>query len=509
VGIHGKESVSLKGRPAGGPAETVSGSVASVVYRNPENGYTVLHVVPPGRDGFLLGGNEFTVVGKTAAVWEGEDITATGAWVVDKTHGRQFKAETINCVAPRSTVGIERYLASGVIKGVGKTIARRIVAKFGDKTLEVLDSQSGRLREVPKLGKAKIEAIRTAWRANASMRESFIFGQTYGIGAAKMTRIVKRYGPDAVAIIKGDPYQLCRDIWGIGFATADRIATSVGIPADSPLRARASISYTLETEAEGEGHCWTYESDLLLHANELTGIPVETLSAALESEISAGRVVAEGGYGDGEDAPRRIYLRTIYWDERDTARHVKRIASRPAPFGSGRIAKAIAWWERGSGFTLAPRQSAALERSLASRFSVITGGPGVGKTTIIRALAAIYSAAGLKTVLAAPTGRAAKRMSEAVGRDAVTVHRLLKWNPATNGFTYGEENKCEGDVFIFDETSMIDIHLAARLLAAIPDGAIVVWVGDTDQLPSVGPGGVLGDLIKSGAVPSTKLDVIF
>ena len=229
-------------------SETVEGTIKSVVFHNDENGYTVLHVELPS--GFALRKlNEITVVGKAQAVWEGEEISATGSWVTDKVHGRQFKAETITCVAPKSLVGIERYLASGLIKGVGKVLAKRIVDTFGEDTLNVLSHQSARLSEVPKLGKAKIEQIRASWHANETMRENMIFGQTYGISIAKMTKIVRRYGPDTIAIIKADPYKLCRDIWGIGFATADKIALSVGIPKDSMLRARASISYTLETEA--------------------------------------------------------------------------------------------------------------------------------------------------------------------------------------------------------------------------------------------------------------------
>ena len=527
--------------------EIVEGTIRSVVYHNDENGYTVLHVELPS--GFALRQlNEITVVGKTQAVWEGEDVKATGQWVTDKVHGRQFKADEIVCVAPKSLAGIEKYLASGLIKGVGKVLAKRIVDTFGEDTLNVLSHQSGRLREVPKLGKAKIEQIRASWHANETMRENMIFGQTYGISITKMTKIVRKYGPDAIAIIKADPYKLCRDIWGIGFATADRIALSVGIPKDSMLRARASISYTLETEAEDGGHCWTYENDLLLHANELTEIPVEVLGEALKEEIREGRVICEDG-GSGRDSaspvgraaseaaastgaavsqPRRVYLRSLYYSERDVAARVKTILSTPRSGGAAgtvnNVDNAVAWWEKRAGFSLAPKQRDALENSLRSKFSVITGGPGVGKTTIIRALVEIYSAKKLKTVLAAPTGRAAKRMTESIfgaavpgaqrdgaaeARSAQTIHRLLKWNPVTNRFTYDAENRYEADVFIFDETSMIDVKLAADLLKALPDAATVVWVGDTDQLPSVGAGSVLGDLIKSGVVPSVKLDFIF
>lgn len=500
-------------------SETVEGTIKSVVFHNDENGYTVLHVELPS--GFALRQlNEITVVGKAQAVWEGEEISATGSWVTDKVHGRQFKAETITCVAPRSLVGIERYLASGLIKGVGKVLAKRIVETFGEDTLNVLSHQSARLVEVPKLGKAKIEQIRASWHANETLRENMIFGQTYGISIAKMTKIVRKYGPDAIAIVKADPYKLCRDIWGIGFATADRIALSVGIPKDSPLRARASISYTLETEAEDSGHCWTFENDLLLHANELTEIPTEILGEALEKEIAEGRVIAESDsaakdadatWAEKHDAtsPRRIYLRSLWWAERETATHVRRIRDSLPGFTPVDAVKAVEWWEKKAGFTLAAQQTNALEKCLYNKFSIITGGPGVGKTTIIRALVDIYGAKKLKVVLAAPTGRAAKRMSESVGAAAQTIHRLLKWNPVTNKFTFNKESPLEGDVFIFDETSMIDIKLANDLLSAIPSTAAVVLVGDTDQLPSVGAGNVLGDLIKSGNIAFTRLDQIF
>ena len=483
----------------------MEGTIRSVVYHNDENGYTVLHVEIPSE--FELARNpEITVVGKAQAVWEGEDVKAEGRWVVDQVHGRQFKAETLTCIAPRSLKGIERYLASGHIKGVGPVLAKRIVDTFGEETMNVLSHQIARLGEVPKLGKAKIAQIRESWHANETLRENMIFGQTYGISITKMTKIVRRYGPDAIAIVKANPYRLCRDIWGIGFATADKIALSVGIASDSPLRARASISHTLETEAEDGGHCWTFENDLLLHANELTGIPTEVLGEALEAEIAGGQIVAEGGSVEG---PRRIYLRSLYRAERKTAQHVKRILDVPRSFRPIDAPKAVAWWESKAGFSLANQQMTALERCLESKFSIITGGPGVGKTTIIRALVDLYAARRLRVVLAAPTGRAAKRMTESVGAPAQTIHRLLKWNPVTNRFTYDEENRLEGDVFIFDETSMIDVKLASDLLAAIPSEACVVWVGDTDQLPSVGAGSVLGDLIGSGVVAATRLDTIF
>lgn len=480
-------------------SETIEGTIKSVVFHNEENGYTVLHVEIPSE--FELARNpEITIVGKAQAVWEGEEVKAIGEWITDKVHGRQFKAEALTCVAPRSLKGIEKYLASGIIKGVGPVLAKRIVDTFGEETMKVLSHQSARLREVPKLGAAKIRQIRESWVNNETMRENMIFGQTYGISITKMTKIVKRYGPDAIAIIKADPYRLCRDIWGIGFTTADKIALNVGIPKDSPLRARASITYTLETEAEIGGHCWTMDNELLVRSNELTGISIEILAEALKGEIANGAVISEGG---------KIYLKSVLRAEKIVAERIKAILRAPRSAENIAVERAIKWWQRRAGFELAAQQWTALEQSLKSKFSIITGGPGVGKTTIIRALVEIFAAKNLTTILAAPTGRAAKRMTESVGAAAQTIHRLLKWNPVTNHFTFDEENRLEGDIFIFDETSMIDIKLAADLLLALPDTAMVVWVGDTDQLPSVGAGSVLGDLIKSGRVPSTRLELIF
>ena len=397
-----------------GERETVEGTIRSVVFHNDESGYTVLHVEIPSE--FELARNpEITVVGKAQAVWEGEDVKAEGQWVTDKVHGRQFRAEKLTCIAPRSLKGIERYLASGLIKGIGPVLAKRIVDTFGEDTMNVLSHQSGRLGEVPKLGPAKIRQIRESWHANETQRENMIFGQTYGISVVKMTKIVRKYGPDAIAIIKADPYRLCRDIWGIGFATADKIALSVGIPKDSPLRARASIAHTLETEADEGGHCWTYENDLLLHANELTGIPTEVLGEALKAEIGEGRVVAEGQdlRPETEDKsnvsslksslPRRIYLKSLYYSERDVARRVKAILETPRTFAAFDVEKAIAWWQARAGFTLAPKQREALENSLKSKFSIITGGPGVGKTTIIRALVEIYEKKFQRSAVRPPT----------------------------------------------------------------------------------------------------------
>ncbi len=485
--------------------ETVDGTVKSVVFRNDETGFTILHVTPAETDGaFRLAAREITVLGTCAAAWEGEELHATGEWVDDPVRGRQFKAKSVECIPPKSIEGVRRYLASGLIRGIGPVLANRIVDRFGAETIDVLDHHSGRLREIPKVGPKKIASIVQGWREGKGTREVMIFTQTYGISAGKAAKIYRTYGPDSVAIIKRDPYRLCRDIWGIGFATADRIALAVGLPKDSPLRARAAIVFTLRTEADEAGHCWTSEPDLLLHAQELVGISVETLAEALKHELDAGRVVKEGD---------RLYLRDLWVAERRVAAKLKDLLASPPAFAPIDPDRAVAWWERKTGFTLAPAQLRAVRASVGSKVSIVTGGPGVGKTTIIRALVEIFQArTGVHKItvqLGAPTGRAAKRMAESTGAPAQTLHRLLKYNPQTNAFTYNEERPLAGDVFIFDEMSMVDIRLMADLVVALPRRATLILVGDTDQLPSVGPGNVLRDLIASQTIPTSQLTEIF
>ena len=523
------------------PHETLDGTVTGIVFRNDETGYSVLRVAGGGDGSFSLKGSESVVVGTCGAVWEGEDLHAVGEWVTDKLHGRQFKAKEITCATPRSVAGIERYLASGLIKGIGPEYAKRIVARFGEETVEILDHHSGRLREVPGIGDTRLTRIKKSWEAERGTREVMIFTQGYGISVAKTVKIYRKYGPDSIAIIKSDPYRLCRDIWGIGFSTADKIAMSVGMAKDAPERARAAIIHTLQTEAEDGGHCWTAEPELLLHAQELVDISVERLSEALKLEIAEGRVIVEretvagdlrcAGVersadlllpppptvpNDAEAGLRRVYLTELYWAERRVAERVRRMVPARRSFDPIDPDRAIAWWEAKSGFRFAPAQERAVYTSLTNKVSIITGGPGVGKTTIIRALVEIYGARRnakgeplIKVQTAAPTGRAAKRLAESTGVPAQTVHRLLKYNPQTRQFTYNASNPLPGDVFVFDETSMVDIRLMDSLVEALPETATLIIVGDTDQLPSVGPGNVLHDLIDSGAIACSRLTEIF
>ncbi len=481
--------------------EHLSGTVESIVFRNDETGYSVVSIrLPQDRRAARMREELVTVVGTCAAIWEGEELRAEGEWEYHPAHGRQFHARRITCITPTSTEGIRRYLSSGMIKGIGPKLAERIVNAFGEETLEVIDNASGRLCTVEGIGESRRKLIKESWTEQRGIREIMIFLQSHGIGTAKASRIYRQYGADAIAIVKRNPYRLCEDVWGIGFKTADRIALSVGIPHDSEIRARAGLIYTLVTEAEEGGHCFTVDADLLLHAQELLDISIEILADALTAELEKGTLVRE---------ENRIYLRDIHHAEFRSAAKLTRLLDAKRAFTPIDADRAIAWAEQKMGFSLEAMQREAISNAIRSKVSIITGGPGVGKTTIIRALTEIFKARRLIIRLAAPTGRAAKRMAEATRTEAQTIHRLLKYNPAINGFEFGADNPLAGDCFILDETSMVDIRLMDQFLQALPDSATLILVGDIDQLPSVGPGNVLRDLIASKVIPACKLNMIF
>ncbi|MBN1670653.1 MAG: ATP-dependent RecD-like DNA helicase [Kiritimatiellae bacterium] len=483
------------GSPPAGPcdAEELQGIVEHIIFRADETGYTVCSVMPTGKR------EAVTLVGACPSLWEGESVRATGRWVRHRAHGYQFQADHIAALAPVSTDGIMRYLASGMVKGIGKVMAQRLVKAFGDDTLRVIDKESGRLLNVDGIGPKRRERIKAAWNEQKAVRDIMVFLHSHRVGTAQASRIYRQYGQEAIARVNENPYRLVRDIWGIGFKTADRIANSLGVAPDSPLRARAGVAYLLHTLTE-EGHCFCPRDLLVESAASLLEIPDQVLRDAIEHELAQETLIAEDG---------NVFLAPLFHAETGAAHHLVSLQQTPPTFKPIDTAKAIAWAESRIRIVFDPTQREALANSLSRKVSVITGGPGVGKTTITRALVDVFRARKLTVCLAAPTGRAAKRLEEATRHRAQTIHRLLKFTPADGGFTHGPDKPLKGDVFILDEVSMVDILLMNAFLRAIPRHACLVLIGDVDQLPSVGPGNVLRDLIESGAVPFVRLQTIF
>jgi len=471
----------------------LEGAVDNIVYRSDDTGYTVCAVRIDKRP------DPVTVVGKCPVIWVGETLKAHGKWVRHKQHGHQFQADTLICIAPTSIDGIRRFLAGGLIKGVGDVTAKRIVEKFGADTLNIIEHESSRLEEVDGIGRVRRQMIKESWNEQRGVRDIMIFLQSHGVGPAQATRIFKQYGSKAISMISENPYRLCREIWGVGFKTADSVAQSIGIPANSGIRARAGLIYTLQTMTD-EGHCFCNSTELLLMAQQLLEIPVEILAPALEEEVKTGALTRDNN---------RIYITDLYVAETGVAKRLGILLRTPPGFQPIVVEKAVPWAEQRMKIAFAPRQSEALRLSISSKVSMITGGPGVGKTTIIRALVDVFMARNLIVCLAAPTGRAAKRMEEATGHPASTIHRLLKYQPREGHFEHTRSNPVDGHVFIVDEMSMIDLPLFNSLLQALPDSAHVVLVGDPDQLPSVGPGNVLKDMLAAGTIGSSRLETIF
>jgi exodeoxyribonuclease V alpha subunit len=477
--------------------EPLSGLVERVTFHSPETGFCVLRVKVRGHRELV------TVVGSAASIQPGEFVQASGTWDNHRDHGIQFKTAFLKVMPPTSVEGIEKYLGSGMIKGIGPHFARKLVTAFGEEVFDVIESDPERLLELKGIGPKRVERITSGWADQKAIREIIVFLQSHGVGTSRAVRIYKTYGADAIPLVSENPYRLARDIRGIGFVTADQIASRLGIEKTAMIRARAGISYTL-TEAVSEGHCGLPEDELLPMAEQLLEIPDDILREALHLELRDENVVA-----DTIGERRCIFLGLLWNAEQVIAGRLQALATGRPSWPEIDADRAIPWVEGKLGVTLARSQREAVRQAVSSKGMVITGGPGVGKTTLVNAILRILVVKGVEVALAAPTGRAAKRLSESTGMEAKTIHRLLEVDPRHGGFKRGLDNPLECDLLVVDETSMVDVPLMASLVKALPDKAALVLVGDVDQLPSVGPGQVLADVIGSGAVPVARLTEIF
>jgi exodeoxyribonuclease V alpha subunit len=476
----------------------LDGQIERVVFRNEENGYAVLRVAVRGHK------DPVTVVGTVSSANPGEWLAADGEWISDAQYGRQFKAAAVRVSQPDTIAGIKKFLGSGIIRGIGKEYAERLVKAFGRDVFDVIEHSSARLLSVEGIGQGRRAAIRAAWEEQKGIREIMSFLFSHGVSTARAFRIHKTYGERAIEMIQRDPYCLARDIRGIGFLIADRIAQTLGITKDSDLRARAGVEYVLQ-ELTTDGHCAYPRGDLQSRAVEMLAIPPERVGDAVDHLLEVKRLIQD------EDRQGRtlIYLPKLYFAEWNFAKKLTELNYGKHPCPKINFEKAVEWVQKKTKLELSDNQIKALGIAVQANAMVITGGPGVGKTTLVHSIIQVLRAKKMRISLCAPTGRAAKRLSETTGLEAKTLHRLLMFNPGTGGFRHNEQNPLEGDIFIVDEASMIDQVLAQQFLQAVPQGAAVIFVGDADQLPSVGPGRVLCDLIRSGTVPVVELTEIF
>lgn len=478
----------------------LSGQIERITYTNPENGYTVAQMKVRGVRQMV------TVVGNLIDPVPGEVLELSGRWKVHPKFGEQFEVQSYRTTAPATVTGIRKYLGSGLIKGIGPVMAKRIVTRFGKETLEVIENAPERLAEIQGIGEKRIAMIQAAWAEQKEIRAVMMFLQSHNVSSGYATKIFKQYGSDAIEVVSGNPYQLAADIFGIGFLTADRIASSLGFEKDSSLRLRAGVLYVLNQMAE-DGHVFYPYDQLLEKAGEMLEVDSYPLADAVSHMARAKHVVMESIAAPETDTA--VYLSKYYTCETGIAAMVKRLFRTPKAIRAIDADRALAWVQQRLAFTLAEKQAEAVSDAVRSKVMVITGGPGTGKTTIIRAVLQIFGKLAVNIRLAAPTGRAAKQMSEATGFPASTIHRMLSFNGKSGGFQKNADNPLDCDILIVDEASMIDTVLMYHLLKAVPQGATVILVGDVNQLPSVGAGNVLEDIIASGKVPVVRLNEIF
>ena len=477
--------------------EQLEATILGTVFRNPENGWSVVTV--------RSGRSELTVVGSLPELSSGEQAVFSGEWIEHRTYGRQFSCRACELKVPTTLLGIERYLGSGLIRGVGPSTAALIVEAFGEETLAVLSEHPERLTEVKGIGRKRAAMIIESFLEQQSARRAMVFLQSYGIPPALAVRISRFYGDRTPEIVREDPYRLCDDLEGVGFKTADRIGLSLGIPPESDSRIRCAMKYILRDAASASGHVYLPEKELCASAASLLQVPPDLCQQALRSLLVSGALKGEMDDASGD---RRIYLRFYWRAEQEVALRLRELMTAIRPDRFAGALRAISAFEKKHGITFSPTQRQAIRGALENGVFVITGGPGTGKTTIINCILELLSPDN-QTVLCAPTGRAAKRMTEATGTEASTIHRLLEYGGDEGVFSRNEEKPVEADCVIADETSMIDLPLMRALLRAIEPGTRLILVGDADQLPSVGAGNVLGDILDSGEVPSVRLTEIY
>lgn len=478
-------------------SKPISGTVERITFHNPDNGFCVIKIKAKGQRELI------TIVGTALHINTGEFVEASGSWVTDKTYGMQYHADQLKVVPPRTVAGMQKYLASGLIKGIGPHFAKKLIDAFGEDVFEVIEEHPERLDELSGIGEQRKRRLIEAWHTQKAVRDIMVFLQSHGVGTARAVRIYKTYGDAAVELIQDNPYRLASDIHGIGFKSADELALNLGMPRDSIQRAQAGLSHMLQ-EFSTSGHCAANHDELCESTSKLLEIDTPIIEQAIIQQLRAQTLIAE--VIDGEPC---YFLDKLFQAELQTAENLARLQQGLPPWEKLDPTQAISWVEKQTELALSETQKQALEKVLNAKVAIITGGPGVGKTTLLNSMLKILRNQRVRVTLAAPTGRAAKRMTEATGLEAKTIHRLLEFDPSSYGFKHNRETPLDTDYLVIDETSMIDIQLMSALLRAMPDHAGLLLVGDIDQLPSVGPGAVLSDCIHSNALTTVHLTEIF
>lgn len=476
--------------------EYLEGTIDHIIYYSPDTGYTVCRFT-------LETGETFTVVGSFPPLSAGEVLRITGKWEINPKFGKQFKVENFIPILPSSVKGVEKFLSSGLIKGIGPVLAKRIIKKFGMQTIDILSKKPEKLEEVEGIGRLKLKEIKKSWTEHQNISDLIIFLQEHNISTNLAIKIYRQYGDNSYRILKTNPYQACHDIWGIGFKTADQMALKLGMSPSSPERIKAFIRYLLEKDIE-QGHVFSFQKDIEINCKEELEVDEEKIKEALDSLIKQKLIIAEE-----VGTNTAIYLPFFYNAQEEVVRFIHELASFPLLTPSFDVDEGITAVEEELSIKFSAKQKLAIKESLLKKILVITGGPGTGKTTIIKAVVDIFFEWGKKVLLAAPTGRAAKRLNEATQKEAKTIHRTLEYNPKMGSFRRNENRPLSGDALIIDEFSMVDLPLMYALLKAVPPWMRLILVGDKDQLPSVGPGNLLRDIIESQKVEVVKLDEIF